>query len=75
MNEWLANNIAIVIAILSHAGATIWFASKLNTTVTGMGLSLSRIDKELEKRDAAIKAIGEKVDVLRDKVVKLEYSK
>jgi hypothetical protein len=80
MTEWLSNNVAVVLSVIAHGAASIWFASKMNTTVT-MGFknltdSILRIDKELEKRDRDAKdansAMWKRIDEVRDRVAHLE---
>jgi len=73
--SWLANNFGIVVAILAHAAASIWWASKMDSTLKVVADSLVRIDKELEKRDVAIKAIGDKLDNIKERVIVLEQVK
>jgi hypothetical protein len=80
MNEWLSNNAAVVVAVLAHGAASIWFASKMNTTVSlgflGLDQRLMRIDKELEKRDKDAKEANammwKRIDEVRDRVAHLE---
>lgn len=65
-------SIGIIIAILAHAGTSIWYASKLASKVVGMTESLQRIDKELEKRDAQISSVHRRVDELQKEVYTLK---
>jgi len=74
MTSWLQNNLGIVIAILAHAAASVWWASKMDSTLKSVADSLTRIDKELEKRDVAIKAIGDKLDNIKERVIILEHN-
>lgn len=69
----LTNYTPIVIAILTHAVASIWWASKMTTTLSNINSTILRLDKELEKRDASINAIGGKLDNLRERVIILEH--
>lgn len=66
--------LAVIVTILSHAAASIWWASKVNNTLSNIADSLGRLDKELEKRDARITAIGSKLDDLKDRVIILEHN-
>jgi len=52
----------IVIAILAHAFATVWWASKVSATLNNILLALVKIDTEFEKRDKQISKLWEKVD-------------
>lgn len=52
----------IVIAILAHAFATVWWASKVSATLNNILLALVKIDNEFEKRDRQISKLWERVD-------------
>lgn len=52
----------VLIAILSHAFATVWWASKVSNTLSNILLALVKIDAEFEKRDKQISKLWEKVD-------------
>lgn len=54
--------VGIVIAILVHAFATVWWASKVSSTLQNILVALVRIDSEFEKRDRQISKLWEKVD-------------
>lgn len=54
--------LGVIIAILVHAFATVWWASKVSTTLGNILLALVKIDTEFEKRDAQISKLWEKVD-------------
>ena len=58
--------IGLIIAILLHAFATIWWASKITNQITTLNSSLDRIDKELAKRDIQISALWKRLDEVRD---------
>lgn len=75
MIDELKTDITVVLAILTHAGASIWWASKMTNTLANINATISRLDKELEKRDMSIKAIGEKMDNIRERVIVLENHK
>ena len=70
-HSFSVGEIALIISILVHASATIWWASKMNTTMTFIKLELERTRNELTKRDEQITAIWAKIDKLQQKV----YSK
>ena len=80
MTEWASNNMAVIVAILTHGAASIWFASKMNTTVTlgfkNLTEGILRIDRELEKRDKEAKEANglmwKRIDEVRDRVTHLE---
>ena len=52
----------IIISILVHAFATVWWASKVSSTLNNILLALVKIDTEFEKRDAQISKLWERVD-------------
>lgn len=52
----------IIISILVHAFATVWWASKVSATLNNILLALVKIDTEFEKRDAQISKLWERVD-------------
>ncbi len=54
--------LGVIVAILMHAAASIWWAAKITNQISNLSLSFSRLDKELEKRDIQIRAIWSKVD-------------
>ena len=58
--------VGVILAILSHGGFSIWWASRITTQMENIGLALTRMDRELEKRDVQIKALWEKMDSLKD---------
>lgn len=60
--------IGLAIAILAHAFASIWWASKITSAVHFMHLEIALIRKELEKRDESMAAIWKRIDELRDMV-------
>ena len=63
-SEW----VTLIIVIIGHAFATVWYASKAIAKLEEVNRSMARIDKELEKRDAQIAAIWKRIDELRDMV-------
>lgn len=52
----------LVVAILGHAFATVWWASKVSATLNNILMALVKIDQEFEKRDIQISKIWAKVD-------------
>lgn len=68
--------VGIILAILGHAGFTIWTTATFKTTIglkiDGLVLALQKMDKELEKRDSKIQAAWNKIDNLSDRIIKLE---
>lgn len=74
MIEMLSQNAPLVIAILTHAGASVWWASKMTNTLSNINATINRLDKELEKRDISINAIGGKLDNIRERVIVLEHN-
>jgi len=60
--------IMVLIAIISHAVASVWWAAKMTAGFDNLRSSLDRIDRELEKRDIQIEAIWKKVDAVQEKV-------
>lgn len=52
----------LILAILGHAFATVWWAAKVSTTLSNILLALVKIDAEFEKRDKQISKLWEKVD-------------
>lgn len=54
--------VGVITAILAHAFATVWWASKVSATLTNILLALVKIDNEFEKRDKQISKLWEKVD-------------
>ena len=63
---------AVIIAVLVHAAATIWWASKTNTLIQVIVEDLNQIRRDLEKRDAQAEAIWKKIDKIQDDVRELK---
>lgn len=61
LGNWLTL-IGVIIAILIHAFATVWWASKVSSTLGNILSALVRIDIEFEKRDLQISKLWERVD-------------
>ena len=55
--------VGVVTAILAHAFATVWWASKVSATLQSILVALVKIDSEFEKRDRQISKLWEKVDL------------
>ena len=68
--------IGIVLAILGHAGFTIWHTATFKTTlilkIDGLVDALSKMDKELEKRDEKIAAAWKKIDAFSERLIIVE---
>ena len=62
----------VILAILIHGGASIWWASKMTNEIENLNSSLIRLDKELEKRDVQIVAVWKKIDWLGDRMTHVE---
>lgn len=58
----------LVLAILAHAGATVLWAGRITEALRNVNLNLSRIDRELEKRDEQIAAVWKRIDAIRDMI-------
>ena len=63
---------ALIMAVLAHAAASIWWASKITTVIEGISNTLTRFEKEFEKREKAMEAVWRKVDEVKDRVTTLE---
>lgn len=61
IGNWIALAV-VLISILAHAFATVWWASRVSNTLHNILLALVRIDAEFEKRDKQIARLWEKVD-------------
>jgi len=68
--------VGVCIAILTHAAFTIWYAASFKVSIVSkidnLVLALERFDKELEKRDAQISAVWKKLDLMNDRLTKVE---
>ena len=62
----------LIFAILVHAFATVWWASKMTANLENITLIMHNMGKEFEKRDNAIAKIGEKLDDVRQRIVAVE---
>jgi len=62
----------VVLAILTHAAATIWWASKMNTTLSFILKDMKRVSDEVLTRhtetQAQLKAIWTRVDEMREEI-------
>ena len=61
-----AGVIGLILAVLGHAGTTIWWGANMTSKLGTLNDNLNRIDKELEKRDTQISAIWKRLDEVRD---------
>lgn len=64
--------VGVIMAILIHGAASIWWASKITNQIGNLNGSLIRLDKELEKRDTQIAAAWKRIDCLSDRVTIIE---
>ena len=53
---------SVILAILTHAGFLIWWASKMTSKMDTQTSALIKIDRELEKRDQQLAAAWKKLD-------------
>ena len=61
-------SISLIFTLLAHAGAWIWFASKISTKVDNLVLTINRLELELEKRDTRIDRAFDRIDEVRDMI-------
>ncbi len=65
----------VIVAILTHATATIWWASKVHTTLSFISKDLTRISAEIGSRDQAfqtqIQGMWKRVDALHEEIFQL----
>lgn len=64
--------IGVIVAILVHAGASIWWASKITAQIGNLNDNLLRMDKELAKRDDQISAAWKKIDDINNRITVIE---
>lgn len=64
--------IGVIVAILLHGAASIWWASKITTTISEFKNAFIKLDKELEKRDDQIRAIWKRVDAVNGRLTTVE---
>ena len=67
---WAA--IGVIIAIISHAIFTIFWAAKMTFHIENLNNSIIKVDKELEKRDIQISAGWKKLDSINQRLVVVE---
>lgn len=70
MTNLTGGETAFIIAILTHAAATIWWASKTNTTMSFIRDELIKIRDELKERDSQISGIWRKIDLIQNQLLK-----
>ena len=58
----------VIVAILTHAAATIWWSSRINTTMGFVKDEMIRLNRELEKRDEVFKTVWKRIDELREEI-------
>jgi len=68
--SWAA--IAVIVSILTHGGFSVWWASKITSQIDTLVHSLTRMDKELEKRDTQISAVWKRVDAIGNRLTAVE---
>lgn len=68
--------LGVLVAVVSHATFTIWYAATFKTSITvkldSLVSALSKVDKELEKRDEMISALFRKIDDINKRLYKVE---
>lgn len=64
--------VAVVLSILTHVGFSVWWASKITAQIDTLVGSLTRMDKELEKRDVQISAVWKRFDSLGNRLTAVE---
>lgn len=64
--------LGVVLAILIHGAASVWWASKITNQIGHLNMNLVRLDKELEKRDTQISAAWRRIDDINNRVTKIE---
>lgn len=57
---------ALIIALITHGAAWVWWASKISANLANIGAGINRLDRELEKRDVQISKLWDRVDEIRD---------
>lgn len=62
--------VAVSVAILVHAGSTIWWASKVTENIKFIVEKLDMLGRELNKRDEEFKAVWNKIDKLQEHLIK-----
>lgn len=66
----------VIVAVLAHAGATIWWASKTNTMLGNVIMQLesmnAKMDREDGKLETKIDGAFKRIDETKDRVSKLE---
>lgn len=58
----------VIVAVLTHAAATIWWSSRINTTMGFVKDEIVRLNRELEKRDKTFESIWKRIDELREAI-------
>lgn len=64
--SWAAGG--VVLAVTAHALTIIRIAAKLEAKVEMIATSLSKMDKELERRDTQLTALWKRMDEIRDMI-------
>lgn len=76
LGPWVIGVIGICMAIAGHAGATIWFASSVNSSLKYIKDDLDKITQRIDKADGKVeielKALWTRVDDTRERLVRIE---
>lgn len=62
----------IILVILSHAGGTIWWMSKVNTTLTFIREDFKSLDEDIKKKDSQVTTIWSKIDNINARLSAVE---
>lgn len=65
-------SIGVVLSILLHAYHTVKWCTKITIYLDSLSNNLSRIDKELEKRDTQISAAWKRIDSIGNRLTAVE---
>ena len=60
--------IGVIIAVIAHAVATIWWAATMTANLRGVRDEVARLNNELTKRDVQIESLGKRFDELKEKL-------
>lgn len=60
--------VAVITAVVIHAFATIWWASKITTMLDHLREEVARLNRELEKKDEITERMWTRIDELRDRI-------
>ena len=68
--SWAA--IGVIVAVIVHAGATIWWASKMTNEMAHVHTCLENINEGIKERDKSIAALWKKSDEINGRLIKVE---